>query len=201
MRLDHASVLRRVASAIGPAAGCLASACGAADEAGVCRTRLDITVAEWIAGLPALGEVLYLPCRTHCATRASLVPELLVESVGLAPLQHVRTLVAASAITPEGPREWVECLCANGRLMARLYLLPDTDYLAWDALHAATDAPRERSARTATASWHPTCAWLVRFRLRHLAGMQLLGSDAGTGASWLGRTLAARIARDEVVVR
>lgn len=201
MRIDHASLLRRVAGALGPVAGHLVTTCCPAEEASVCRTRLRVTATEWIAGLPALGDVLYLPCRMHCAARKGVAPRMLVESVELAPLQHVQALVAASTITPEGPREWVECLCADGRVMARLYLLPDTDYLAWDALHVATEAPCERGASIDAASWHPTSARLLRFRLRHMAGMQVLGAEAGTGASWLGRTLAARIACEEVAIR
>lgn len=204
MRFDHASLLRRVASAIGPVGGYLTATCGPADDATVCRKRLPLTVAEWIVGLPALGNVLYLPCRMGCPVQAGLLPGVLVESADLAPLQHTRALVAAGTVTPDGPREWIECLCTRGCVMARLYLLPDTDYLAWDALHEATDAVRDHAARSDTASWHPTSARLLRFRLRRMAGMpgmQMLGTDAGTGASLLGRTLAARIARDEVVVR
>jgi hypothetical protein len=51
------------------------------------------------------------------------------------------------------------------------------------------------------ASWHPASARLLRFRVRQLAGLQILGADLGTDASPLGRELAARIARDEVLAR
>lgn len=201
MRFDHASLLRRVAAVIGPAHGSLFETCGVAEEAPVCRMRLRLSATEWMAGLPALGDVLYLPCRMNCPVHAGLLPGVLVESVDLVPLLHTRALVAAGTITPDGPREWIECLCGGGQVVARVYLLPDTDYLAWDALHAAAEPVQDHPTRTDTQSWHPTSARLLRFRVRRLAGMQMLGTDAGTGASLLGRTLAARIARDEVIVR
>jgi hypothetical protein len=201
MRFDRAGLLRRVAAVIGPARGHLFAACEMADETPVCRSRLCLATARWMVGLPTLGDVLYLPGRLDRSPRQAGLPGMLVESIELAPLLQVRTLVAAGAITPDGPREWIECLGDRGRVMARLYLLPDTDYLAWDALHAPILPAGEQSPRTDMASWHPASARLLRFRVRQLAGLQILGADLGTDASPLGRELAARIARDEVLAR
>lgn len=197
MRLDRAGLLRRMAAMICPGGDFLSGPCAHADGATVCRSRLCLTAAQWVAGLPALGDVLYLSGQMDCAWQQRLSPGLLVECAELGPLLQTRALVAAGAITPDGPREWIECLDAGDRVLARLYLLPDTDYLAWDALHAAAGTATDDATRG--PSWRPASARLLRFRVRHLAGLQVLGAEAGVGASPLGRELAARIARDEVV--
>ncbi len=202
MRPDRARWLRRVAAMICPGGGELPAVCGHAKGSTVCRARLCLTATQWAGGLPALGDVLYLSGHAGCASQNGLSPGLLVESVELAPLLQTRALVVASEITPDGPREWIECLSAEDRLLARLYLLPDTDYLAWDALHAgagmATDEDRPRAD---FASWRPARAQLLRFRVRQLAGLQVLRAETGSGASSLGREVAARIARAEVAFR
>jgi hypothetical protein len=74
------------------------------------------------------------------------------------------SLLAASAITVEGPREWIECLAADGLPRARLYLLPDTDYLSWDALHAGA-CSTSVCEPAAAGSWRPVRAHLLRFTL------------------------------------
>ncbi len=72
---------------------------------------------------------------------------LLVEAMQLAPLLQTRWLLA-SMITVEGSRKWIECVDREGRCWARLYLLPDTDYLAWDRLRACGGpVPAARPAR------------------------------------------------------
>ncbi|MEO8779307.1 MAG: hypothetical protein ABI389_11640 [Rhodanobacter sp.] len=162
---------------------------------------MRLTAAEWVASLPALGEVLYLRGPAECPVRAGLSHGVLVESAELAPLLQTRALAAAGAITQDGPREWIECMSDGGRVVARLYLLPDTDYLAWDALQVGAGPAWEEPTRVSSTSWRPVSARLLRFRVRRLAGMQLLGAEAGIGASSLGRDLAARIARDEVLSR
>jgi len=71
--------------------------------------------------------VLYPSGHASGALLRELPPGVLLESICLAPLLPCRSLLAASAITVEGPREWIECLDADGQTRARLYLLPDTD--------------------------------------------------------------------------
>ncbi|MEO9090572.1 MAG: hypothetical protein ABI247_09600 [Rhodanobacter sp.] len=198
MRSDHARLLQRVAAVIGPDSGYQAALGGRTCNAPVCRTRLRLTAAQWVAGLPALGEVLYLSGPLECGSRVALSPGVLVESIELGPLLQTRTLAAAGTITPDGPREWVDCLGAADQVLARLYLLPDTDYLAWDALQANASPATEERALAAPAAWRPVSARLLRFRVRRLAGLYLLGAEVGIGTSSLGCELAARIARDEV---
>lgn len=199
MRLDRAGLLRRVAAPF--AAGRRASLCGAAEAAATCRSRLCLSIARWLAGLPALGNVLYAPSAMPGRLRGRPLPGLLVESADLAPLLHARTLAFASAVTADGPREWMECRDAHECLLARLYLLPDTDYLAWDALCAGADIAVNGARADAVAS-PPTAVRVLRFRSRRLAaGLQLLGADTVASASPLGRDVAARIARDAATLR
>jgi hypothetical protein len=200
MRLDRANLLRRVTAQVAPHTGAWLDLCGLVEAARTCRSRLCLSTARWLAGLPALGSVLYAPA-ARGVLRGSPLPGLLVESVELAPLLHTRSLASVSAITPDGPREWMECRDAGERLLARLYLLPDTDYLAWDALYARAGAGRVAAARANASTWRPTRPQLLRFRLHRHAGLQLLGADAVDASSTLVRELAARIARDDAMLR
>ncbi|WP_049623615.1 hypothetical protein [Frateuria defendens] len=145
------------------------------------------------ARLPALGCVLYLPARVAPAPAGGLLP-LRAE---LAPLAGLRGLFAASLVTGDGPREWLDAVDRQGRVLARLYLLPDTDYLAWDALLAA-GAPGAAPLR-APAVFCPAGAHVLRFQARTLAGMSLLDARTPTAMSPLGSQLALRIAKAESV--
>lgn len=200
MRLDRANLLRRVAARIVPSAGGWPDFFGPVEASRTCRSRLCLSTARWLAGLPALGSVLYAPA-AHGVLRGRPLPGLLVESVELAPLLHTRSLASVSAITPDGPREWMECRDAGERLLARLYLLPDTDYLAWDALYARAGEGSVAAARADAGAWRPASAQLLRFRLCRHACLQLLGADAVDASSTLVRELAARIARDGAMLR
>ncbi|CAM5244953.1 hypothetical protein [Rhodanobacter lindaniclasticus] len=200
MRLDRAGLLRQVTALIAPRAGWWQGLCDPTETARTCRSRLCLSMTRWLAGLPALGSVLYVPAVTHGLPRGRPLPGLLVEAIELAPLLHTRSLACASAITPDGPREWMECRDAGERVLARLYLLPDTDYLAWDAMQAGAEAGVVVTAAAAPA-WQPAAARLLRFRLRKCAGLYLLGADAVATSSTLGRELAARIVRDGAMPR
>src|SRR3546814_2312957 len=74
-----------------------------------------VAQARFVAGLPALGNVLYVPMRPNGTTVRELPRGLLAEAMQLAPLLQTRRLVAASAITVEGPREWIDCVDREGR--------------------------------------------------------------------------------------
>lgn len=195
MRQDRANLWRRAAARIVPRTGGWPGLCGPRQAVRTCRSPLCLGTARWLAGLPALGSVLYAPA-VRRMLHGSPLPGLLVESIELAPLLHTRSLACASAITADGPREWMECRDAGGRLLARLYLLPDTDYLAWDALYARADAGAVAVPCADVHAWRPARAQLLRFRLHRHAGLQLLGADAVEASSALVRELAARIARE-----
>ncbi|KRE85435.1 hypothetical protein ASG75_07530 [Rhodanobacter sp. Soil772] len=167
-----------------------------AATASVSRRGLRMTPARLIAGLPALGSVLYVPMRPGGSTVRELPRGLLVEAMQLVPLLQTRWLMAASMITVEGPREWIECMDREGRACTRLHLLPDTDYLAWDRLLAGGEPmPASKPAR-----WlRPASAQVLRFHTRRLAGLDVLGAEATAAVSPLSRQLAGRIAHAETV--
>lgn len=142
--------------------------------------------------LPQLGGVLCLwpaPVDTH----GQQAPGLLVERAELSPLQRIRWLQMASEVTADGPCEWADALDAEGRVRARIYLLPGTDYCAWDALPSAA-VPRRATA----VAFRATGAGLVRFRHRCLAGLDLLGAESCT-MSRLDRRIAGELLRREAV--
>lgn len=165
------------------------------------RPCWPIAPAMLLRHLPSLGSVLYLPMSL------SLIEEptrgLLVETMRLAPLLRTRYLAAASVITSEGPREWIDCVDRLGQRCARLYLLPDTDYLAWDALSNTTasmtsTAPAIQHAsvprHTKSASAH-----VLRFHWRQLAGLDVLSAEAATQVSALSEHLIGQVAAAEAV--
>lgn len=160
----------------------------------ISRRDMRVTPAELAAGLPSLGNVLYVPMRSH---DWKMSRGLLVEAMQLAPLLQTRRWVAGCMITVEGPREWIECVDGYDRACARLYLLPDTDYLAWDSLLAGG----EPMAAPVTLSRHspPANAQVLRFHVRRLAGLDVLGAEASEEVSPLSRQLAGHIARAEAV--
>ncbi|MHC1480168.1 hypothetical protein ACYJW8_07945 [Frateuria aurantia] len=124
--------------------------------------------------LPALGTVLYLPAlqlRAWPIARPQV--SVVAESPLLLPLLHTRTLRVASQVATSGPLEWMDCEDGVGQRLARIYLLPDSDYLAWDRITAHGEA-EERPLATALRRWRPGAAILTGFRLRQLARVPLL---------------------------
>ncbi|OOG47486.1 hypothetical protein B0E52_03665 [Rhodanobacter sp. C06] len=174
----------------------VAHLCPRADGVAVSRHWLRITPLQLARHLPAAGCVLYLPC---AARVDETVPSLLVGRCELAPLLRVRWLVAASAIGSDGPHEWLECRARDGRLCARLHLLPDSDYLGWDALLAA-GAPVPAACATRPDDARIAAARLLEFRCRRVAGIDLLDASPAADISTLGGGIARGIARVEGLV-
>jgi len=170
-------------------------------------------LADWLA---RLGPVLWL----HRAGSDGVFPRarlcthgvLLLDHPALAAFANSVAAEAHGAVTTHGPREWLEFVDAQSACIARLYLLPDADYLAWDAMLG--DCAIVRVAPGKSPRWRPhaafmRCAWrrmhgswqarIVRFPLMRLPCLQVLGVRAPTELSVLGRQIAATIARDENV--
>lgn len=169
------------------------------------RARTTSTT-RWLAlaprtlfeGLGQLGGVLYLAPPGGCALDAP-ADGCLVESTDLAPLLLVRYVGLTCAITAEGPREWIDCVSGQGDTVARIYLLPDTDYLAWDGLFTGAlpiDAPARRAPNR---EWLRTSrARVLTFTRRGMVGLTVLGArDARI--STLGHGVARDIAISESV--
>ncbi|GGA22752.1 hypothetical protein [Dyella nitratireducens] len=172
------------------------SLCRRAPHTVVSRRARRITPRALIEALPGLGSVLYLHAASNLATLDDL-PQGLLAQCAFLPLLSAHWLIAVSVVTDDGPREWCECVDVCGRTRARWHLLPDTDYLAWDALTAACAAV---SPPSDTQPWRPGCASVVSFHLREVAGLMLLEQDASPVLSQLGGRIANRIAHAESAV-
>ena len=170
--------------------------CRRAPRAVVSRRSGRITPHALIDGLSALGSVLYLHAAPHDTPPDSLPDGLLVVHHAGLPLLDAHWLTAISVVTADGPREWCECVDRFGHVRARWHLLPDTDYLAWDAMTSCCEADGDPIAILPLQARH---AAAVKFRLRECAGLQMLELRASTMLSPLGGHIAARIARDESV--
>ncbi|HEY1588467.1 MAG TPA: hypothetical protein VGG00_01940 [Rhodanobacter sp.] len=161
---------------------------------------MRISPERLVRQLPLLGCVLYVPTRRTTLATEPCISGVLLADRELAPLLLTRSLAAASAITEDGPREWLECLGDQGQLHARLHLLPDTDYLAWDALLEMADMEAPTKLLHGYRNFQPGEARLVSFRHRELAGLSVLEAAQPQAISNLGRQMAKRITQAEAIV-
>ncbi|MBL0162295.1 MAG: hypothetical protein IPP82_01250 [Xanthomonadales bacterium] len=166
--------------------------------------------AEW---LPRLGPVLWLD-RRSASGPAAMCPNagsgpVLLDHPALVSLPTWRSLCAHHAITAHGPREWICFHSASGVVEAKLYLLPDSDVLAWDemipGLHMACSGSERNEAPTHThflrralgrfgQRWQ---AQLLEFRCTRRPWLNVLDAQAPLKISLLGIELARDIMRDE----
>ncbi|MBE1158856.1 hypothetical protein [Dyella acidiphila] len=163
----------------------------------VARRSLRVSAQHLIGKLPSLGSVLYLHNASTALVRDTSLPGLLVAERSLSPLLDTYGLIATSVVTDDGPREWLECVDRSGWIRARLHLLPDTDYLAWDGLINACAVDDELSVRSNAPPLRPDSAAVLNFTLRELGGLQLLERGRPAPLSPLGDRVAARIAQAE----
>lgn len=162
--------------------------------------------------LPKLGSVLWLERRGR-RTPLERMPQargvVLLDHPSLDALAQCVDSRAHHAVTPRGPREWWSFNGRSGEPLAKMFLLPDTDYLAWDEMTAAcrvtpsSEAPTHWNAhgvflRGALARLsHAWRARLLVFELRRLPWLRTLDARAPLRISLLGLELARAIARDE----
>lgn len=172
--------------------------CSRATPIAASRRARRIAPGGLIEMLPALGSVLYLHAGSSTVLPDELPHRLLVPRA-CAPLLSAHWLVAVSVVTDDGPHEWCECVDAFGRTQARWHVLPDTDYLAWEAM--VRPCAVNVSLPSMTQPLRPGRAALVNFRLRHVAGLTLLEHQASPLLSPLGERIATRIANAESVMR
>jgi hypothetical protein len=160
----------------------------------VSRRVKRITPRALIDALAALGDVLYLCPASSTVMPAALPPGLLTTEPDFVPLLAAQWLAVVGTVTDDGPREWCECLDRAGRIVARWHLLPDSDYLGWEALVAgATD-----ECSLGGTSWlRADRARVVTFRRRKLAGLLLLEQGVTSALSPLGQRIARHIAQAE----
>lgn len=173
--------------------------CPQATQNVVSRGIRPTTPQAWLDVLPQLGSVLYLH-DTRCAVLAESMPAgLLVAQRAFAPLLDTFWLLTATLITEDGPREWCECLDREGRTRARLHLLPDTDYLAWDKLMVSRTLQHDAAPLACVQPLLPDSANVVNFRVRDIAGLRVLEHHLPP-LSPLGQCIATRIAVAESVM-
>jgi hypothetical protein len=167
-----------------------------------------------VDAMPQLGTVLWMHRREPDRTfpRARLLPRgvLLLEHPALVALADCTSVINATTVPPLGPREWLEFRDAHTATIAKLYLLPDTDYLAWDSMLSgcraacAAQAPRDGWHAHAAfmlsafarlgSQWH---AQIVRLPMLGLIGLRVLGLRSPDTVSTQGLRLAQDIARGE----
>jgi hypothetical protein len=158
---------------------------------------LQITPGVLAPYLPALGCTLYLPPREALVPLGALPFGVVSEQAALTPLLGVSRLKHSSVVSRDGPRAWIDCINAHGQRQARLYLLPDTDYLAWDALLAQAQPCAGLERHPHVPELHLAQARLTCFALRRLAGLDCLSARAPGQVSVLGKGVAQEIARSE----
>jgi hypothetical protein len=161
---------------------------------------LAITPRTLVEGLGQLGGVLYLaPRSAACPVQADATFGCLVESADLAPLLATRHVGLTCAITAEGPREWIDCVGGEGEALARIYLLPDTDYLAWDGLFVDATPVGAPNRELPDREWlRASRARVLSFTRKRLVGFTVLGARDVLISS-LGRGVARDIAVSESV--
>lgn len=165
-----------------------------------CSSRWVRTSPQALASaLPTLGSLLFVSQRIPATLPAMPTPGMLAGCTAVAPLLRTHCLQAGGVVTADGPREWVDCIDARGMSQGRLYLLPDTDYLAWDTMLAGSHAAAVAPGATRCAPFEPGQARLVCFTHHRLAGLDTLGFAAAAPVSPLGQGIARDIARAEAV--
>lgn len=166
---------------------------------------------EW---LPRLGTSMWVHrgVSDRAFPRARLLPQgvLLLDHPSLAAFADCLNVTAHGVVGAQGPREWLDFTDRRDTCIARLFLLPDTDYLAWDAMlvdcaivRIESRAPQRWSAHTVfirgafsrlRSTWQ---AQAMRFPVLRLPCLQVLGLREPESLSVLGRQLAIAIASDE----
>ncbi len=177
------------------------------------RPAATLDLYRVATAMPQLGTVLWLyrNGRERTFPRARLMQQgvLLLEDPALAALADCVTVNALCSVTSSGPREWLEFRDVHNVAIAKLYLLPETDYLAWDAMLSGCGACAVAVPRR---GWHAHAAFMrgaftrlgaawqariVRLPLLRLSCLSVLGLRPPEFASSLGRRLAGAIVEDE----
>jgi hypothetical protein len=174
--------------------------------------RLDF--ANLAECLPRLGAVLWLDRseRHRASSRAKIDSGrvTLFDHPALGALSQCVVATAHTQVTAQGPREWLGFRDAEGDVQAKLFLLPDTDYLAWDEMIDICELAPPTPAQP--AGWHAHTAFLrhalsrigthwqarlLTFEHRALPWLRMLGAKPPLRISLLGLELARTIARCE----
>ena len=150
--------------------------------------------------------------RTHPRPPDSGSPGWLLGHPSLAALSTCQALYAHVEVSTKGPREWLCVHAGNGVVAAKLFLLPDSDLLAWDQMCAALRPPAappppagppthatfmRRAISRMGVGWQ---ARLFEFRRRSLPAISVLDARPPLRISLLGFEIAQGIVADEHAV-
>lgn len=174
--------------------------------------RFPSVLTDLVEWLPRLGSVLWLE-RANAPMLArpdTLNGQTLVfDHPAMRVLASCTVLRAHHRLTPQGPREWLSIEEPRGTAQAKLYLLPDSDLLAWDQMcsaagvtTAATDtepAPTHAHFLRRALGWFEPRwqASLLEFRVRRQPWVSILDAQPPLRLSLLGMELARSIVETE----
>lgn len=154
---------------------------------------------HWLGdALADLGVVLYVYARRE--SRTWLAPQApwpaRRELVGLVSAERV---VASVAVGSDGPHECLRFLDEGGATLASLWLLPDSDFLAWETLLAAlpSDAIARDRPHLPDAPARSAQARVITLERSRVGGIDLLDAHAPRRLSILGLAQARRLALAE----
>lgn len=179
----------------------------AANARMLCRRRATVDVTqtlrrvqpqqllEW---LPSLGNILFV--HEARSTTSTCPPGLLCTETSSLPLLTTCWITGSCIIAGDGPHEWCQCLDQQGRVVARLHLLPDTDYAAWDRFVLDPVGTTIPPGMHAADSFRPSHARIVNFCLRRLGGLTIVEQRTPNRPhSALSQRVAERLARTEAL--
>ena len=168
-----------------------------------------VRFAEW---LPQLGPVLWLERRHTADGRQAPIPGepiVLLDHPALLTVATCSKLDAHQNISAQGPREWMCFHSSSGGIEAKLFLLPDSDVLAWDEMNSAfclspsssaADGPPTHTTFLRRALARFGARWqarLIEFRHSQHPWLSVLDAQPPLRISLLGIELARGIVRDE----
>lgn len=169
-------------------------------------------LGELLTWLPRLGSILWLERQGAMEGRSQRDPggsAVLLDHPAIGLLSTNHGLIAHQAVTEQGPREWLSFQTPTGAINAKLFLLPDSDVLAWDEMCAAMKLVPGESSRHEPPThaaflrraldrlghrWH---ARLLEFRFVQRPWLSVLDAQPPLRISLLGIDIARRIVHDE----
>ena len=165
-------------------------------------------VADIVRWLPRLGCVLWV-YREHLRRPSDAIGDAYRgwpgDQLTLQALVRCTAIRTDVSVTSQGPRECVEFVGRDSVVQAKLFLLPDTDYLAWDLMLASHRGPSQPAdGNQWQAPLRYLCSMVVRIGARwHAVPMRFTQRRSALAASIphalspMGERLAITIAKDE----
>lgn len=171
-----------------------------------------LNLSSLARSLSRLGPVLWLERRSRTPSPTALLrghAGVRLAHPALTELGRCVTATAHTTVTPQGPREWLSFLDGAGDVRAKMFLLPDTDYLAWDEMtetaclrpHREDAAPWQAHAAFLRSAWarfgHGWAARVLSFQASRMRWLHSLDARPPLRLSLIGIELAGAIARSE----